>query len=35
MSNITDKVVVITGEPAVALGQAPRSFSQNEEQKLY
>jgi len=34
MSNITNKVVVIT-EPAAGLGKAPRSFSQNKEQKLY
>jgi len=33
MSNITDKVVVITGASS-GMGKAPLSFSQNEEQKL-
>jgi len=33
MSNITDKVVVITA-PAAALGKAPRNFSHNKEQEV-
>jgi NADP-dependent 3-hydroxy acid dehydrogenase YdfG len=34
VSNITDKVVVITGASS-GIGKVPRSFSHNKEPELY